>query len=111
MTNHPPESDFKLGWSVGAVWLVAGMAVPLLVFVVAPLGTLLGVRGPCGEFEPTFGAVIAVYVGVPSGLALTLALLVARTAGVRRGSWIRILMAVYAVAAVGFAVYFSAMCK
>ena len=93
------------------MWLVAAVAVPLVSLAAAPLGTLLGLSGPCYDFEPITSAIIAAYLAVPAGVVLSLAVLAARAVGMKGGMWIRAVLALYAVAAVGFAVDFSGMCK
>lgn len=93
------------------MWLVAVVAVPLLSLGAAPLGTLVGLRGPCSDYVPRMSAILAVNLGIPAGIVLTLIVLVARAVGANGGTWVRVMLAVYAVVAVAVAVDFSGMCK
>ena len=108
--NRPPPR-LRLGSAVGLVWLVAVVAVPLLSLAAAPLGTLLGLEGPCYEFQPIWSAVLAVNLGVPAGIVLTLVFLSAWAMGVKGGTWTRFVLGLYAIAGVALSVYFSGMCK
>ena len=111
MIKEPTVPTLTLARAVGLVWLIAVVAVPLISLAAAPLGTLLGLHGPCSDFEPVLSAALAVNVGVPAGIALTLVVFVVPGIRVRGEKWIRVMLALYAVAAVVFTVYFSGMCK
>ena len=110
MTSETPAFQPSLGVTVGLIWLVTVVAVPLLCLAASPLGTLFGLAGPCYDFKPVFSALIAFYTGGPAGVVLTVAVIGTRAVGVWKWKWTLALLGSYAVAASAFAMYFSGMC-